>query len=203
LKGIKTMKTTKTYRENRKPSRAAKDRVLGFIEPRPEVVVKVCAKVLAHKYPNRYSREDRPNKLALQTAREIIGKFGLWLLESKGYLVTHVNGKKMTTGHSFWSTFKRFCKFSQAARSDSQGTARRWKNAPAIDKETARKHPNRYRNTPRYHASVYGVDPVSDNLTPEMESILHGPEVAAITRRLELGDITDKMAEAEVLALIS
>jgi len=216
------MKISKTYREDKNPSKASRDALINFMMDHEESVERVAAKVLARCYPNRFSKDGTaPNRMAHQLAEGMPGRFAAWILTKTtrkvtkvdgktktktlkgGYLVTHCDGKEVAVGHSFWLTFKRFCRFSQAARSDSQGTARRWKNARSIDKETARKHPNRYRNTPRYHAAVEGAPIQCDGLTAEMKAILRGTEVAAITARLERGDITRKMAQAEVLALIN
>ena len=128
------MKTsTKTYRRNNSPTEAARLDVLDFIKANPgpdeigvDIAVLVCAKKLAYRFPNKYSYNGNgPNKLASQTAAEIVGKFSEWLLGSKGFILTHCNGKRATVGHCFWMTFKAFCSWRQAAQPDTAGKARR------------------------------------------------------------------------------
>lgn len=173
----------KTYRETRNPTKAARKAAINFMMENEAAVLGNAAKILARCKPNRYSHEDRPNRLAHQTAMEIPGKFSRWLLGKTGYLVTHCEGQKMTTGHSFWTTFNGFCKFSQAARPDSAGKARRsttqQRKVLSDATEAQRAHLDRINDQ---LATGLITERMAESLTMDLLNISYGPDAETISK---------------------
>ena len=177
------MTITKTYRTDRSPSRLAKKAAQEFMMANEPAAKGTCAKVLSFTQPNKFSANDRPNKLAHQTAREIVGKFSQWLMDSSGYLVTHCEGRKLPVGHSFWLTFKGFCKFSQAARQDSQGKARRSTTAQKklLSAITEEQHAKLDKITFRLARGLI-TDRMAESLRMDLLDIATGPDAETVSK---------------------
>lgn len=162
----------KAYRKNPDPTKAKRDELLIILYGQRDCAERVAANVLAAHDPNRFGDISRewaicPNEDAMSLGQEMPGKFAEWLLSPAGYIVeTDATGKEIEPRHSMWLTYKRFCAFRVARKSDALGKSNRAKGSiKPLAKSTLRHKKRQYRNV-RHTAAFVDRDGHPEVIAP-------------------------------------